>query len=228
MRRRPTARAARASFRRRLARRRASPGVCERPFFFTPCSRVSGGILALAVVTGAVRQNGLALEFATPGEKDRKKITFHAVTTTGRALQHAPAHLKQDRDIVLAAVKQDHEALQYAATELRNDEKFLIQAIRQNPKVMAVVSDQLAQNPDFVLKAIRANSQVSRPSNGGNVPNALLYSRESLLALIDRKEWSTLQAALRALETGDRFTRPPQKRARSQSLTDAAASRDAP
>jgi hypothetical protein len=69
----------------------------------------------------AVRQNGLALQYASKSIKSDPETVLAAVKCYGEALQYADKSLRADRRIVSVAVKQDGDLLSYAAKSLQND-----------------------------------------------------------------------------------------------------------
>lgn len=71
------------------------------------------------VVLEAVKQNGLALEYAPARFLGDRGIVLEAVQKNGLMLKHAQEPLKRDFAIVLAAVKQDGGALKYASYRLQ-------------------------------------------------------------------------------------------------------------
>ena len=89
-------------------------------FFF----KISGKNIVLA----AVRQNGLALQYAPENLKADSAIVLAAVQQNGEALLYAPEALKTDSKIVLAVEKQNQRALQgvpqESTSESRRDRVF--------------------------------------------------------------------------------------------------------
>ncbi len=73
------------------------------------------------VVLEAVKQNGLALQFASEKLQDDKNVVLEAVKQYGRALRFASENLRDDKDIVMTAVQQNRYALMYASKELQED-----------------------------------------------------------------------------------------------------------
>jgi hypothetical protein len=67
------------------------------------------------IVEMAVKQNGLALRFASDDLKNDKNIVTTAVTNNGMALLYASENLRNDRDVVDTAVTKNALALQYAS-----------------------------------------------------------------------------------------------------------------
>merc|ERR1712226_304110 len=60
-----------------------------------------------------------------------RDIVLEAVKQKGLALEYADEALKQDRDIVLEAVKENGQALRYADEALKQDH-FVFDAVKQN------------------------------------------------------------------------------------------------
>jgi len=80
-------------------------------------------------VLAAVRQNGLALQYATETLKADRDVVLAAVQKrNGRVLKCATEALRADRDVVLAAVQQDAGAIEFAADELLEDPTFAMEA----------------------------------------------------------------------------------------------------
>ena len=73
----------------------------------------------------AVRQNGLALKFASDELKSDREIVMVAVGSCWRALEFAGCKFKFDREIAFTAMLQDSGALQYVDKSLRCDERLL-------------------------------------------------------------------------------------------------------
>jgi len=77
------------------------------------------------VVLAAVKQNGLALGFATAELRVDKGLVLAAVVQNGLALEFATAELQANNRVVLAAVKQNGLALGFATAELQADQEML-------------------------------------------------------------------------------------------------------
>ncbi len=56
--------------------------------------------------------------------QDDREIVLAAVRNNGLALMYASKDLQGDREVVLAAMRQNPEALKYASRELQNDEEM--------------------------------------------------------------------------------------------------------
>jgi len=83
-------------------------------------------------VLEAVRQNGRALQNASPELRGDRELVLEAVRQNGLALQNASENLQGDRELVLEAVTQDGLALQYASPELKKNIEVVSEAVRQN------------------------------------------------------------------------------------------------
>ncbi|CAJ1406850.1 unnamed protein product [Effrenium voratum] len=88
---------------------------------------LNGLVLQLAVrlqgcrpaVLAALRQDGLALRFASEELRGDLKVVREAVANNPMALEFASEALCSQRDLVLAAVVRNGHALQFAADELK-------------------------------------------------------------------------------------------------------------
>lgn len=79
----------------------------------------------------ALQNNGQALQ-QVPAFKDDKELVLAAVRQQGLALQHASPVLQADVEVVLAAVKQNGLALRSASRTLRSDDGIILAAVMQN------------------------------------------------------------------------------------------------
>ena len=82
------------------------------------------------VVEAAIRQNGLALEFAPKFHTDHE-MALVAVRQTGLALQHVGRSI-QNAHIVLEAVKQNGLALKFAPISMLSDHNLVTAAVANN------------------------------------------------------------------------------------------------
>lgn len=107
------------------------------------------------VVIAAVKQRGLALEFASDRLKDDKEIVLTAVQQFGLALAYASKKLKDDKEIVFAAVQQSGLALEHASKKLQNDKEVVFAAICQDGNAIFYASPRLKDNKEVVLAAVQ-------------------------------------------------------------------------
>ena len=95
------------------------------------------------IVLYAVRQNGLALQYAFLGLRrrpedfsveedlrDDRKVVLAAVRQNGLALEIANNKFRKDREVVLAAVIQNGLAIKFASDLLRDDNEVIARAFR--------------------------------------------------------------------------------------------------
>ena len=76
-----------------------------------------------AFVLAAVKQNGLALQFASREMKADRDVVLPAVQQNGMALQFASREMIAHCDIVLAAVQQNRYAFQFASSEIQEADR---------------------------------------------------------------------------------------------------------
>ncbi|WP_044881509.1 DUF4116 domain-containing protein [Neochlamydia sp. EPS4] len=93
------------------------------------------------------------LELTQEEFKNYKEIMLAAVKQNGLALQFASRELKEDKEVVLAAVKQNGLALQFASQELKENKEVVLAAVKQNGLALQFVSEELKNGKDIVLAA---------------------------------------------------------------------------
>merc|ERR1711924_104394 len=80
------------------------------------------------VVTAIVKQDPLALQFATEKVQMNKGVVLAAVQKCGLALEFADLGLRRDYQVVKAAVIQDGGALEFASDLLQQDSELVMLA----------------------------------------------------------------------------------------------------
>ena len=71
------------------------------------------------VVIFALKQSGLALQYACDEFKNDKEVVMFAVKNNSDALEHASDELKNDTEIVTIAVAKNWDMLQFASAALQ-------------------------------------------------------------------------------------------------------------
>lgn len=105
------------------------------------------------VVEEAVRQNGLALQWAGPWTDDPRVVTA-AVQQDGTALQFASARLQLDPKVVGSAVTENGSALRWAGPELRQDPRLALLACRNSDAALDVLPPELWRNKAFCKELV--------------------------------------------------------------------------
>jgi len=108
-------------------------------------------------VLAAVKQNGMALKYASANFQADRDFVLAAVKQDGTALVYASAMLRNDRDFVLAAVKQNGMALKYASANFQADRDFVLAAVKQNGQVLRWASANFQADRNVVLAAVKQN-----------------------------------------------------------------------
>eukprot|EP00971_Amphidinium_carterae_P001820 36647-Amphidinium_carterae.1 len=109
------------------------------------------------IVLAAVKQYGIALEFAAASCRKDREIVLAAVKQYGIALEFADASCREDREIVLAAVQQDWRALQFAAESCRGDREVVQTALKNVSSmsqtfILQWTSDELMEDSSFAIE----------------------------------------------------------------------------
>ena len=120
------------------------------------------------VVTAAVRQNGLALRFASPELRADEGIVVTAVSKNGMALKYAAKEFRSDRAMVLEAVQSASESLQYANEVLRSEKGMVIAAVIGSGKAIKFASDMLKNDVNVMWRAVRTFPAALRLASDAN------------------------------------------------------------
>ena len=110
------------------------------------------------IVLLAVKQNGMALQYASKALQEDKEVVTAAVKQNGLALQYASRDLQQDKEVVIAAVKQNGWVLRLAK-ELQRDKEVVIAAVKQNGLALQYASRDLQHDKEVVIDAINSNGK---------------------------------------------------------------------
>ena len=105
----------------------------------------------------AVRQDGLALQYAA---KELRRCSFFvtlAIRQNGTALQFAAKKLRSDRDLVMVAVWCNGMALKFASKELRSDLEIVQRAVRQNGLALEFAAEEFRSDLEVVCMAVNHN-----------------------------------------------------------------------
>ena len=85
------------------------------------------------IVLAAVKQNGLALDYAAVELQANREIVLVAVKQNGLALEYVAVELRADHGIVLAAVLENEESLQHASEEIRKRNRLIALFAERHP-----------------------------------------------------------------------------------------------
>ena len=101
-------------------------------------------------VLTAVRNDGMALEFATAWLRGDHEVVLGAVTNCGEAMQFASAELRADRRFASLAVACSGMALQYVSVALKNDRDVVLPAVKKHGQAFKFASVALQEDPDVI------------------------------------------------------------------------------
>jgi hypothetical protein len=91
----------------------------------------NGSDMAHMIQEEAIKQNPSALRYASLERRSNLGFVWRAVRRKGRALQWASENLQANRELVMDAVADDASALEFASVELQADEEVRATAARQ-------------------------------------------------------------------------------------------------
>ena len=112
------------------------------------------------MVSFAISQNGMALKFASSDIQNQRDMVSFAISQNGMALQFASTDLQNDRDMVSFAISQNGMALQFASSIIQDDDDFVLSHIKKSPGIIRYCSSRLQQDKSFILKSINTNRQL--------------------------------------------------------------------
>ncbi|MCX6788540.1 MAG: DUF4116 domain-containing protein [Candidatus Jorgensenbacteria bacterium] len=78
-----------------------------------------------------------------------KAMMLNAVRQNGLALQYAKPEIKNDTLVVLEAVKQNPFAFQHASIELRSDFKFLVDVANVAPEALKFAAEDIKKQMEL-------------------------------------------------------------------------------
>lgn len=133
------------------------------------------------VVLTAVRDSGMALQFASSPLRRDREVVMAAVQQEGGALQMAFRPVHEDRDVVLAAVANSGSALQFAASKFCKDREVVLAAVANDPGVLfeCEIPQELRDDREVVLAAVRSDGALLV-----HAPEALRADREIVRAAV--------------------------------------------
>jgi len=104
------------------------------------------------VVLEAVKQNGLALQFA--GEyQDNEWIVRHAIHENVDAFEYASSRLKDDKDFVIDILSHG-ASLEFVSERLKDDKEVVMEAVSIVGNALYFASERLKSDPDVTDAAI--------------------------------------------------------------------------
>lgn len=105
-----------------------------------------------AIVLEAVKQNGLALQFA--GEyQDNEWVVRHAIQQNTAAFEYASSRLKDDKEFVLDVLSRD-ASLEFVSDRLKDDKDVVMEAVSILGNALYFASERLQSDPDVTDTAI--------------------------------------------------------------------------
>ena len=142
------------------------------------------------VVLAAVRQNGLALQFVDAGLNfDRDGVALEAVQRTGGALQYVSGYLRYDKAFIFAVVRENVYAFKYAPPEWKTDKEVCLEAVG--------LYAQVSEDRRWSTKEIWRRARILRRFIAGSVCSQQLRARTGGESLLERSRFLERRAARR-------------------------------
>lgn len=142
------------------------------------------------LVLEAVKNCGLALQYAAEEFRSDKEVVLAAVRENGNALCFARKH-KTDNEVVLEAVKQDGQALMHVVrpwyrrseTTYSPSREVVLEAMRTAGGLLAHVNPRFYTDKEVVLAAVKSEWRAARMLMA-NPSNILATDVDIVLALV--------------------------------------------
>ena len=112
------------------------------------------------VVLAAVKNNGYALQFASPSMKEDKEVVMSAVRNDGSAIQFASGKLRFDHDVIKASFKNNMYALFYH--HVMNNKELVVAAVSQMGSMIHYIPSHLHNDRDVIRAALKENGNLIR------------------------------------------------------------------
>lgn len=140
------------------------------------------------IVSAAVQNWGMALQYADPMFLNDPEIVNLAVDQHAVALQFATDEVRNNREVVLNAVQLDGDALEHASENLQDDREIALAAVTQYFNIdvgdtfqaLRFVSPRFRESKEFTLTAVENCGKALRWA-----PGYFQLDREVLLAAVN-------------------------------------------
>lgn len=115
------------------------------------------------IVTMAIKNIGMALQFASERLRDNKTIVFEAIKNCVEAFEFASETLRNDKDFARYLLSLGFaKSLKFMGDWLRNDSEIVSLALKIDVHVFKYASDKLRNNAFMVNWAIKVNGYAFR------------------------------------------------------------------
>ncbi len=121
--------------------------------------------------------------------KNDKEFVLSAVSQNWRALRHTSAELQNDKEVISSAVKQDGQALQYASADFQNDKEIVLAAVSRDWRALRYASSKLKDDKGVILSAVKQDGQALQYASAD-----FQNDKEIVLAAVSR-DWRALRYA---------------------------------
>jgi hypothetical protein len=102
------------------------------------------------IIMNVVKNNGLALQYASERLQDDEEIVMIAIQNNMWALNFASERLKDDKEIVMTAVQNSKWALKYTSERLQDDKEIVMAAIQKNRTALRFASKRLQDDKEII------------------------------------------------------------------------------
>nr|CAG4713456.1 unnamed protein product [Naegleria fowleri] len=159
----------------------------------------------------AVKQCGLAIQYAPLSMRENKSLALIAVENNGQALQFLSEDLRNDEEICMKAVRNDGDALQFCSSILQNRKDIVMTAVTSTPKVLRYCPEEFRNDYEVVLQAVKVDGMLleyasQELQNNSDIVHAAAKSNGYSLKYVTKEEVKCDREILMDAAASNRFT----------------------
>ncbi|KAG2375391.1 hypothetical protein C9374_010014 [Naegleria lovaniensis] len=147
--------------------------------FLKECVTIDGLTLSYAptvemtknkeIVRMALKQNGLALQYAHSSLRDDEEMVREAIEQDGESIMYASEACRNNPEIVRLALTRSKMALMYCSERLREDESTVMYAVSCHPSSFKFASEKLKQDSEFRQRLLNICPDMKFEEFGGRI-----------------------------------------------------------
>jgi len=104
-----------------------------------------------------VKNDGMALQYASEGLRDDRDVVMKAIENNGTALEYASEELRADMDVVLCAIENDVDSVSFVSEDMWSSKSFVKEAVKIWSGCLYYASEELRADKDIILWALKNN-----------------------------------------------------------------------
>ena len=109
------------------------------------------------VIFTALRQNGFAIQCVSTTMSKKLEVVLTAVRQNGLVFSHILEEMKCNSEVIIAALQQNGLTLQFLTDKQKNIQKFVLHAVQQNGEAIKYASIEQQNDRECILAALKQN-----------------------------------------------------------------------